>query len=252
MKKTVFDFIGDLDSIAAPIPVCGRYARSDGAAGVGGDGAGTGDSGSGSGEAGGSGSDAGAGASADGQGGDGKGTSLADNKPPRTFTQEEVNRMMTTEKEQGRRAALAELGITDPAQAKTLLEMASKLVDAGKTPEDKVDDASSKAAKAEQRAEAAEQKLTLMAAKANPDTLDDVLVLVKARVNDKMDFAAATEAVKKQFPSLFDGSTGSGGTGTPPGSGQRGGAELGVHGKRAAAAAKAAKGKAESSFFKMT
>lgn len=240
MKKTIFDFIGDLDIFAAPIPGCGRYARSDGAADGGGDSTGGESSGSDSGDADASGGEGSAGEQNAGSGDSGK--------APRTFTQEEVTRMMTTEKEQGRRAALAELGITDPKQAKALLEMANKLVDAGKTPDDKVDDAASKAAKAEQRAEAAEQKLVLVNAKANPDTLDDVLVLVKARVNDKTDFKAATEAVKKQFPSLFEGA--GGGTGSPPGGNQRGGIEPGAIGKRVAA--KANKGKGESSFFKMT
>lgn len=161
---------------------------------------------------------------------------------PRTFTQEEVTRMMTAEKNQGRQSVLKELGITDPTQAKTLLEMAAKIADATKPPDQKITEEGLKAKTAEQRAEAAEQKLELALAKVNADVLDDVWLLAKARMDDKTDFRGALEVVKKTHPGFFD-SEAENGTGGPPSSKRKAGAVRGEYGKRAAAAAKASQPK---------
>lgn len=189
------------------------------------------------------------------QGGTGDGTGEGDNKagdPPRTFTQEEVTRMMTAEKNQGRQSVLKELGVTDAAQAKTLLEMVSKLADTTKTDTQKLSEEGLKAKEAEQRAEAAEQKLELALAKVNKDALDDVLLLAKARMNDKTDFKAALEIVKKAHPSFFD-FEGVDGTGGPPATKRKAGTIRGEYGKRAAEASKSTKPKTPGQgFFKHT
>lgn len=90
------------------------------------------------------------------EGSEGKGSG----KEGRTFTQEQVNRMMTREKNQGRNAVYKELGI-DPKDSKTVTMfkafLASQKTDEQKAQEKEAED-KAKIAEAENRALIAEAK----------------------------------------------------------------------------------------------
>lgn len=140
--------------------------------------------------------------------------------PPvgKTFTQEEVTRMLANEKRQGRYSVLRELGI-DP-EAKDGIKNAKKTLDDQKTQKQLDDEAlnTEKEAKikAEQRATIAEQKLAALSAGCKREFVDEVTALAAIKMDDKTDFDAAVSAIKEKMPNLFedDGTdTGSGGTG---------------------------------------
>lgn len=175
-------------------------------------------------------------------------TTQQDATKDKTFTQADITRIAAAEKEQGRRSVLAELGITDPAQAKSMLELAAKISDATKPPDQKLTEADSKVAEAEARAKAAEAKLILVQQRVKTDSLDDVFTLASARVTKDVDFDAAVQAIKKQYPLLFDDVQT--GTGTPASPAKADTAKRGEYGKRAANVNK--QPEVKSSFFTMT
>jgi hypothetical protein len=217
--------------------------------GGGGSGAGAGEGGT-QGDSGGNGD---TGGQAAGTGAAGTAAEVNGQQTAQTFTQEQVTAMMAKEKDQGRKSALKELGITDPAQAKAILEAATKLGDATKPAGQKLDEKDQTIQTERAGREAAEQKLELVLAKAKPEHLDDILLLAKARMTDNVDSKAAVELVKKAMPMFFEGegSGKSSGTGDPPG-GKKGNQDGGAgYGKRAAEIAKASNG-GKSSFFKQT
>lgn len=245
----IFDFCTGNTQLRPAIIHNARHVRSDGGAAATGDtGAATGQTSS-TGDASVAQADAGhtQGATPPAQGA----TEAAKNE--RIFTQDEVTRMMTKEKNEGRNAVLNELGVTDPTKAKELLTMAQQLVEAGKTPEQKAAEQSAEStqaiADATARAEAAEQKLTLTLAGANADTLNDVLTLAKARVTDGVDFGQAVEAVKAAYPAMFGGTQGTAGTGAVGSTGKAGQGAALSYGARAAAIAKLSQGDGKSKFF---
>ena len=62
-------------------------------------------------------------------------------EPPKTFTQEEVNRMMAREKNEGKKSVLRELGVEDVDSAKNSLAEYAKVLDAQKTDLQKANEA---------------------------------------------------------------------------------------------------------------
>lgn len=141
----------------------------------------------------------------DGQGsGDGN---PAASEGVKTFTQEDLNRIGAREKAEGRRALLKELGIEDTEDARQAVQNFLKQQESQKTEAQKAAERAAKAEKekadAEAKASESQQKLEALMAKANPDTLDDLIVLTRAKVNDKTDFKAALEIVKSTYPGFF-------------------------------------------------
>lgn len=128
-------------------------------------------------------------------------------KEAKTFTQEEVNRMMAAEKAQGRNSVLKELGVEDTKVAKSALTNYQKILDAQKSEEEKSKDqaeANAKAAvEAQQRAEKAEAKVNAMQLGAKPDCVDDVIVLAMAKMTEGADFATIIGEIKVKYPTLF-------------------------------------------------
>lgn len=147
---------------------------------------------------------------------------------PKTFTQEDLNRIGAKEKAEGRRALLKELGIEDTEDARSAVASYVAAKEAQKTEAQKATERAQKAelekATAVATATSYQQKFDALAADALPDTIDDLLTLVNRRVNDKTDFKAALEAVKAGYPAFFKGDgtpaqkrvIGTGGSANPP------------------------------------
>lgn len=123
-----------------------------------------------------------------------------------TFTQEQVNRMMTAEKNQGRAAALRELGI-DPNDS-TTINMLKNLLGAMKTPEqqaqEQVSQQNIKIAEAEERAKRAEAKAEAMQLGMNPTYVDDAMVIIMSRLDDKTDVKTLVGELKTKYPVWFN------------------------------------------------
>lgn len=128
-------------------------------------------------------------------------------KSGKTFTQEQVTKMMTREKNQGRNAALKELGI-DPKDTKTV-KMIQAFIASQKTGDDEgagVDsEAQQKLQEATERALKAECKAEAMALGAKKEFVDDVVVLAMAKYDEDADFKTLIGEIKTKYKTFFDG-----------------------------------------------
>lgn len=135
-----------------------------------------------------------------GKGGDDKG-----GKSGKTFTQEQVNKMMTREKNQGRSAALKELGI-DPKDSK-MVAMVKALIESQKTDEQKAAEKDAenqtKMNEAEQRAQVAEAKAEAMMLGVKTQYVDDVVTLALAKMTEDSDLKTIIGEFKTKYPVWF-------------------------------------------------
>ena len=133
------------------------------------------------------------------EGGDDKG------KSGKTFTQEQVSRMMTREKNQGRSAALKELGI-DPKDSK-MVAMVKALIESQKTDEQKAAEKDAenqtKMNEAEQRAQIAEAKAEAMMLGVKTQYVDDVVTLSLAKMTEDSDLKTIIGEFKTKYPVWF-------------------------------------------------
>lgn len=133
------------------------------------------------------------------KGGDDKG------KSGKTFTQEQVNKMMTREKNQGRSAALKELGI-DPKDSK-MVAMVKALIESQKTDEQKAAEKDAenqtKMNEAEQRAQVAEAKAEAMMLGVKTQYVDDVVTLALAKMTEDSDLKTIIGEFKTKYPAWF-------------------------------------------------
>lgn len=134
------------------------------------------------------------------KGGDDKG-----GKSGKTFTQEQVNKMMTREKNQGRSAALKELGI-DPKDSK-MVAMVKALIESQKTDEQKAAEKDAenqtKMNEAEQRAQIAEAKAEAMMLGVKTQYVDDVVTLALAKTTEDSDLKTIIGEFKTKYPVWF-------------------------------------------------
>ena len=124
-----------------------------------------------------------------------------------TFTQADLNRVGAQEKAAGKKSILKELGFEDEKSAKDAITKynewkASQQTEAEKTQE-KLNAATNAQSAAEARALLAENKLEIMKAGGVAASVDDIMAMISVRVNDKTDFKAALEDVKKAYPNFF-------------------------------------------------
>lgn len=138
----------------------------------------------------------------DDKSGSNKGGKTAEGK---TFTQDQVNRMMTKEKNQGRLAALKELGI-DPKDTKAV-NMVKALIESQKTDEQKAAEKKSedeaKVAEANQRALIAEAKAEAMLLGVKAKFVDDVVTLATTKMTDDSDLKTIIGEFKMKYPIWF-------------------------------------------------
>ena len=166
----------------------------------------------------------------DGAGGTGtEGTSTG-----KTFTQEDVNRMMAEEKRQGRTSILKELGFEDEASARDIVSKYQKSLYEQKTDVQKAQEAAATAlaekAKTETAAQLLQHKLTALTKGVNPEFLDDAMAIAAGKVTDKDDLGKVLDGMKERYPMFFTsaGSSGSAGTGTAPANKKTGQTEKGI------------------------
>lgn len=123
----------------------------------------------------------------------------------KTFTQEQVTRMMTREKNQGRSAAYKELGI-DPKDSKTMA-MVKAFMESQKTDEQKAAEKESenqtKMNEAEQRAQVAEAKAEAMMLGVKTQYVDDVVTLALAKMTEDSDLKTIIGEFKTKYPIWF-------------------------------------------------
>ena len=164
-----------------------------------------------------------------GSGSDDGDNSQSDGNQPagKTFSQDDVTRMMTREKQQGRNAVFNELGI-DPNDTKTI-EMVKAIMAAQKQDEEPPVAPSADLIEAQHRADVAEAKAEAMMLGAQPKFVDDIVTLATAKLqdSDETDFKTVVSQIKEKYPVWFGeggsdddskNSVGSRGTGSSIGS----------------------------------
>jgi len=126
-------------------------------------------------------------------------------KSGKTFTQDQVNRMMTREKNQGRNAVYKELGI-DPKDSKTI-NMFKAFIESQKTDEQKASEKEaenqSKMNEAEKRAQVAEAKAEAMMLGVKSQYVEDVVTLALAKMTEDSDLKTIIGEFKTKYPVWF-------------------------------------------------
>lgn len=123
------------------------------------------------------------------------------NNQNKTFTQEQVNKMMTREKRQGRNAVYRELGI-DPKDTRIIELLKSVLKNNSQSQEGNDDN---KIAEAEQRALVAETKAQALQMGAQSNYVDDIVTLAMNKIkDDESDAAAVIGEIKTKYPAMFE------------------------------------------------
>lgn len=158
-------------------------------------------------------------------GGDGDG-----GKKEKTFTQDQVSRMMTREKRQGMAAVYKELGI-DPKDTKAVAMVkaliASQKTDEQKAAEKQAEDAA-KAKEADERVAKAEIKAEAMVLGIKREFVEDMVALVMSKKTEDSDIKTLLGEYKKKYPTWFEDSSdeddddGKAGKGAKGKTGQRG------------------------------
>lgn len=123
----------------------------------------------------------------------------------KTFTQEQVNKMMTKEKNQGRNAVYKELGI-NPKDTK-MVNMFKAFVESQKTDDQKAaekeSENESKINEAEQRALFAEAKAEAMMLGVKSQYVEDVVTLALAKMTEDSDLKTIIGEFKTKYPVWF-------------------------------------------------
>lgn len=127
------------------------------------------------------------------------------NTKGKTFTQDQVSRMMAKEKNQGRNAAYKEMGI-DPKDDK-MVKMFRAFIDSQKTDDQKAAEKESenqtKVNEAEQRAMVAEAKAEAMMLGVKSQYVEDVVTLALAKMTDDTDLKTIIGEFKTKYPIWF-------------------------------------------------
>lgn len=127
-------------------------------------------------------------------------------KKEKTFTQDQVSRMMTKEKRQGMAAVYKELGI-DPKDTKAVA-MVKALVASQKTDEQKAAEQQAendaKAREAEERVAKAEIKAEAMVLGIKREFVEDMVALVMSKKTDDSNIKTLLGEYKKKYPTWFE------------------------------------------------
>lgn len=146
-----------------------------------------------------------------------------DSDKPKTFTQEQVNAMMSREKKEGKKAALAALGFKNEADAKKVLAVINAMNDNQEDDKDKDDKAKKTATDdVEKRIQMAENKASCFIAGVSKDSISDVIAIAMPKVTNEKSFESVLEDMKKnpKYAGFFgQEERQKGGTGNDPGTG---------------------------------
>lgn len=143
------------------------------------------------------------------------------NSGAKSFTQEEVNRMMANEKRSARSALLKELGyeVKDGKYADTVTTIKG-ILDAGKT-QQQLDQEARTTAETNLAAERSKNnslqaRVDVMTAGVKPEFVSDAISMLMPQVTEEKTLSKLLEEYKTKYPAWFgDSSTGSKGTGSP-------------------------------------
>lgn len=172
----------------------------------------------------------------------------------KTFTQAQVNRMMSKEKKEGKASMLKSLGFKSEAEAKKAMKMLQMLNEAQQSEEEKKKDLEAKSSEAEKRAQAAENKLACLSAGVSKDSLDDALAIALLKVTEEKDLDTVLAEMKKQakysgfFKSDEEEKEKDKGTGSNPGHSGKKDDKKGDYGTRLAEKSKSAGAKKKTYF----
>lgn len=126
-------------------------------------------------------------------------------KKEKTFTQEQVNRMMAREKNQGRAAAYKDLGI-DPKDTR-MIKMFQAFVESQKTDDqknsEKAMEEAKKAAETEHRVLVAEAKAEAMILGVKSQYVEDAVALALSRMTDSADIKTVLTELKDKYSIWF-------------------------------------------------
>lgn len=130
-----------------------------------------------------------------------------DKKKDRTFTQDQVNRMMTREKNQGKAAAYKELGI-DPSNTR-MVKMFQAFIESQKTDEqkelEKDIEAKEKQKEAERRVIMAEAKAEAMMLGVKSQYVEDAVTLALSKIkDDNTDLKTILTELKEKYAVWFE------------------------------------------------
>lgn len=143
---------------------------------------------------------------ADDKGSDDRNGEDTDKKKGRSFSQKQVNRMMTREKNQGRAAAYKEMGI-DPKDTK-MVKMFRAFIESQKSDEQKAAEkdieAQNKQAEMEQRALMAEAKAEAMMLGVKPQYVEDAVTLALSKMSDDTDMKTVLSELKEKYNLWFE------------------------------------------------
>lgn len=141
---------------------------------------------------------------------DDSGNNGSSSSKEKTFTQEEVTKMMAKEKRQGKRSALKELGI-DPKDKETLSKIKELISSKSNNESSSSDEKNNSEIKEyEKRVKVAETKSAAMIQGAKSNFVEDIVVLALAKIDDYEDedeLKDAISEIKSKNPTWFsDGS----------------------------------------------
>ena len=148
--------------------------------------------------------------------------------PEKTFTQEELNRIIAKEKEKAAKSVLKNLGFEDTKTAKAKITELMSLEDESRSDLEKLMQGKEKAEKTlsekMDKISELETQLSLMQLGVTPTKISEANALIALKLNEDKDMETAIEELKVDFPMLFLGSnnadgntgTGTGTNGNPP------------------------------------
>jgi hypothetical protein len=141
------------------------------------------------------------------------------------FTQDDMTKLATKEKKQGRRSAFREMGFKDELDAKKQLdafhEWQKSQLSEDEKHQQELDTANTATSEAEKRAKEAEEKLAVVIAGVRKDSIDDVLAIARGKVTDDKSLDDVLSAMKKEdkYKSFFVSEDSGSGTNKGTGSG---------------------------------
>lgn len=158
----------------------------------------------------------------------------------KTFTQEELNSILASEKRKNINSVYKDLGFESVEEAKQYLEEHRQKDEDEKTElqksQERIQALENEKAAEIKKSQEAEYKFKAIEAGCDAKNAADVVVLAMAKVSDDKDFESALKDIKDTYPSLFDSSEGNSGTGSGGNNprSRRGGSDISGIGKRLA------------------
>ena len=125
------------------------------------------------------------------------------NTSEKTFTQEQVNKMMANEKDEGRRSVLKELGIEDSKQLANAVKVYKAIKESERTEDDKKNDVVAENAELRRKLLETELKAEALEFGVQKQYADDVKLLVISKLNEDNDVKTVLSELKKKYPVMF-------------------------------------------------